>query len=40
MLNSEEPENLLWARTFETVEQLRQALLDGLETYNANWLVE
>jgi len=25
-------ENLLWARTFETVEQLRQALLDFRET--------
>jgi putative transposase len=33
-------ENPLWVRTFETVEQLRQALLDFRETYNANWLVE
>jgi hypothetical protein len=33
-------ENLLWARTFETVEQPRQVLLDFRETYNANWLVE
>jgi transposase InsO family protein len=33
-------ENLLWARTFETVEQLRQALLGFRETYNAKWLIE
>jgi transposase InsO family protein len=33
-------ENLLWVRTFETVEQLRQALLDFRETYNAKWLIE
>jgi putative transposase len=33
-------ENLLWVRTFDTVEELRQALLDFRETYNANWLVE
>lgn len=33
-------ENLLWVRTFNTVEELRQALLDFRETYNANWLIE
>jgi putative transposase len=33
-------ENLLWVRTFDTVEQLRQALLDFRETYNASWLIE
>jgi putative transposase len=33
-------ENVLWARTFETVEQLRRALLDFRETYNATWLIE
>src|SRR3712207_6189749 len=33
-------ENLLWARTFDTVEDLRQALLGFRETYNATWLIE
>jgi putative transposase len=33
-------ENLLWVRTFDTMEQLRQALLEFRETYNATWLVE
>ena len=33
-------ENLLWVRTFETVEELRQALLAFRETYNATWLIE
>jgi len=33
-------ENLLWVRTFETVEELRQALLAFRETYNENWLIE
>jgi transposase InsO family protein len=33
-------ENLLWMRTFDTVEELRQALLDFRETYNATWLIE
>jgi putative transposase len=33
-------ENLLWVRTFGTIEQLRQALLEFRETYNATWLVE
>jgi transposase InsO family protein len=33
-------ENLLWVRTFDTVEQLRLALLDFRETHNATWLIE
>ena len=33
-------ENLLWVRTFDTVEELRQALLAFRETYNATWLIE
>ena len=33
-------ENLLWARTFKTIAELRQALLAFRETYNDTWLVE
>ena len=33
-------ENLLWVRTFDTVEELRRALLDFRETYNTTWLIE
>ena len=33
-------ENLLWVRGFGTVEELRQALLEFRETYNATWLIE
>jgi transposase InsO family protein len=33
-------ENLLWVRTFDTVEELRVALLDFRETYNRSWLIE
>lgn len=33
-------ENLLWVRTFDTIEDLRQALLAFRETYNATWLIE
>jgi putative transposase len=33
-------ENLLWVRTFETIEELRQALLAFREMYNTNWLIE
>ena len=33
-------ENLLWVRTFETIEELRQALLTFRETYNTTWLIE
>ncbi|WHZ20984.1 MAG: Mobile element protein [Nitrospira sp.] len=33
-------EQLLWVRTFQTVEELRQALLHWLRLYNEQWLVE
>jgi transposase InsO family protein len=33
-------ENLLWVRTFETIEELRRALLAFRETYNTTWLIE
>jgi putative transposase len=33
-------ENLLWVRTFDTVEELRQALLVFREAYNTTWLIE
>jgi putative transposase len=33
-------ENLLWVRTFDTVEELRQALLAFRETYNSTWLIQ
>ena len=33
-------ENVLWVRTFDTVEELRRALLEFRETYNATWLIE
>jgi hypothetical protein len=32
--------NLLWVRTFDTVEELRQALLAFREVYNTTWLIE
>lgn len=32
-------ENLLWIRTFETVEDLRQALIDFKTCYNEQWIV-
>jgi putative transposase len=33
-------EQLLWVRTFQTVEELRQVLLDWLRLYNEQWLAE
>jgi len=33
-------ENLLWVQTFDTVEDLRQALLAFRKTYNTSWLIE
>lgn len=33
-------ENLLWVRTFDTVEELRQALLEFRDLYNETWLIE
>jgi putative transposase len=33
-------ENLLWVRTFQTVEELRQALLEFKERYNHQWIIQ
>jgi transposase InsO family protein len=33
-------ENLLWVHSFDTVEDLRQALLAFRDTYNTTWLIE
>src|SRR3954453_45184 len=33
-------ENLLWVHSFDTVEELRQALLVFWEAYNTTWLIE
>jgi len=33
-------ENLLWVRTFTSVEELRQALLAFRDVYNTTWLIE
>jgi transposase InsO family protein len=33
-------ENLLWVRHFETIEELRQALLLFREVYNTTWLIK
>jgi transposase InsO family protein len=33
-------ENLLWIRIFDTVEQLRLALLEFREIYNTTWLIQ
>jgi putative transposase len=33
-------ENLLWVRTCETIEELRQALLAFRDSYNTTWLIE
>ena len=33
-------ENLLWVRTFDSVEELRQALLVFRELDNTTWLIE
>ena len=30
----------LWVRSFDTVEELRAALLAFRDTYNATWLIE
>ena len=32
-------ENLLWARSFETIEELRFALLELQRTYTEQWLL-
>jgi transposase InsO family protein len=33
-------EQLVWVRTFQTVEELRQALLDWVHLYHEQWLIE
>ncbi len=33
-------EQLLWVRTFSTVEELRRALLEWAHRYNEHWLLE
>jgi putative transposase len=33
-------ENLLWVQTFDTIEELRSALIDFREIYNATWLIQ
>ncbi len=33
-------ENLLWVRSFETVEELRLALHNFKDQYNSQWLIE
>ena len=33
-------ENLLWVRMFQTIEELRQALLEFKERYNHQWIME
>ena len=33
-------ENLLWVRRFDTIEELRQALLEFQRLYNQSWIVE
>jgi putative transposase len=32
-------ENLLWVRTFDTIEELRAGLVDFASHYNETWLV-
>ena len=33
-------ENLLWVRSFKTIEELRLALLEFKRTYNEQWMLE
>ena len=33
-------ENLLWVRRFDTLEELRLALLGFKQTYNQSWIIE
>ena len=33
-------ENLLWVRWFDTIEELRQALLNFQHTYNEEWIIQ
>jgi hypothetical protein len=32
--------NLLWVKTFETVEQFRLALLEFQKTHNEQWIIQ
>lgn len=38
--NAFQKEQLLWGRTFSTVEELRRALLEWAHRYNEHWLLE
>ena len=33
-------ENLLWVRTFATIEELRQALIEFKNLYNEQWILQ
>ena len=33
-------EQCLWARTYRTIDELRQAVADFVELYNREWLIE
>ena len=33
-------EQLLWVKTFDTVEELRRALLEWAELYNERWMIQ
>ena len=33
-------ENLLWVRTFATIEELRQALVEFKQQYNQHWILQ
>ena len=33
-------ENLLWVRSFDTIEELRLAVLEFKRTYNEQWMLE
>ncbi len=33
-------ENLLWVRRFDTIEELRQSLIEFQRFYNRTWIVE
>jgi transposase InsO family protein len=33
-------ENLLWTRSFDTIDELREALLEFRDRYNQEWIIE
>ena len=39
MIRCASAENLLWVRSFETIEELRLALLKFKQTYNEQWML-